>query len=255
MSDWASESGHWYRPDGTPAYTLIGKNGRERATTVRDAREQGLLPSVTTIIRCAAAPGLEKWKRDQLALAMATLPKIEGETWDAFIARAAKDSEEQAAKAREKGSAIHGEIEKYYRMTEVYLAYAAQVSATAEVVEGWAGLQRWKTERSFAHKLGYGGKVDLHSDGWVIDFKTKEFNKDALPKIYDEHLMQLAAYRYGLQVTNARCASVFVSTSEPGLATLMEASEDELWRGWLMFEALLTYYQAKNGLNGIRKAA
>ncbi len=40
----AQENGHWYTKDGTPAYTTIGKTG-ERATTLRDARKLGLLPS------------------------------------------------------------------------------------------------------------------------------------------------------------------------------------------------------------------
>ena len=63
-----SESGHWYLPNGNPAYTVIGKNGKERNTTVKDAREQGLLPSVTTIIGCAAKPALDVWKQQQAIL-------------------------------------------------------------------------------------------------------------------------------------------------------------------------------------------
>jgi len=52
-------AGHWYRrSDGSPQYTIVGKNGKERDTTLRDAREHNLVPSVTTIMRIAAAPGL-----------------------------------------------------------------------------------------------------------------------------------------------------------------------------------------------------
>ena len=39
-----SESGHWYSPDGSPAYRVIGKNGVERNTRLTDARERGLVP-------------------------------------------------------------------------------------------------------------------------------------------------------------------------------------------------------------------
>jgi hypothetical protein len=59
----------------------------------------------------------------------------------------------------------------------------------------------WVSEKSFACELGFGGKLDLHApadgDGIVIDFKTKEFTDPAKVDAYDEHLMQLAAYRLG----------------------------------------------------------
>ena len=44
------------RHDGTPAYTIVGKNGKERPTTLRDARQHGLLPSVSGIIRSPQRP-------------------------------------------------------------------------------------------------------------------------------------------------------------------------------------------------------
>ena len=59
----ATEAGHWYKRDGATAYTIEGANGKVRNTTLRDARKHGLLPSVTTIMRVAASPALEKWKR------------------------------------------------------------------------------------------------------------------------------------------------------------------------------------------------
>ena len=66
---YTAESGHWYDRDGKPAYTVIGKNGKERNTTLRDAREKDLVTSVTTILKVAAAPGLERWKQEQVLLA------------------------------------------------------------------------------------------------------------------------------------------------------------------------------------------
>jgi len=62
-----SESGHWYLPNGSPAYTIIGKStGRERPTTLADARKLGLLPSVTTIINTIQKAGLDTWKQQQV---------------------------------------------------------------------------------------------------------------------------------------------------------------------------------------------
>ena len=73
------ESTHWYTRAGNPMYTIIGKNGKERNTTLRDARTLDLVPSVTTILGVAAKPGLEKWKQEQVLLAALTLPRQDGE--------------------------------------------------------------------------------------------------------------------------------------------------------------------------------
>ena len=65
MSNYKSEAGHWYDHNGEPMYTIIGANGKERNTTLRDAKKEKLVPSVTTIIGIAAKPSLENWKITQ----------------------------------------------------------------------------------------------------------------------------------------------------------------------------------------------
>ena len=86
-------------------------------------------------------------------------------------------------------------------------------------------------------------KTDLHSPKWVIDVKTK----DDLDKVelYDEHLMQLAAYRRGLGIDNARCGIIFVGRDIPK-AKFIEADYDDLNRNLVMFDCLLGFWQAKN---------
>jgi hypothetical protein len=118
-----------------------------------------------------------------------------------------------------------------------------------EEVKKIFGEPTWISEKSFACELGFGGKLDLHTadgDGVVIDFKTKEFTDPAKVDAYDEHLMQLAAYRLGLNLPQARCANIFVSVTEPGLVVTKEWSEEDLQRGEEMFFHLLKYWQAKN---------
>ena len=68
-----SESGHWYSLEGEPMYTIIGANGKERNTTLRDAKSIGLVPSVTTILGMVAKPALENWKITQAIKSAATL--------------------------------------------------------------------------------------------------------------------------------------------------------------------------------------
>ena len=240
----ATSSQHWYRLDGSPAYTVIGKNGKERATTLRDARSLQLVPSVTTIIRMAAAPALEKWKRDQVLLAALTLPQREGEPEAEWLKRVEQDWQEQGRKAADKGTRIHTAIEQHFRDEQPDEELWDWVKIAKDELLDRCGAQAWKPERSFAHPSGYGGKTDLHSDEWVIDIKTKD--GDPPSALYDEHLMQLAAYRMGLGVMNARCAILFVSRDHPS-ARLVEPSALELIQGENMFMALLAFWQAKTG--------
>jgi len=246
----AKESTHWYDREGNPAYTIIGKNGKERNTTLRDARQLNLVPSVTTILNVAAKPGLERWKQEQVLLCALTLPRIDGESESDWINRIMEDSKESGRKAAERGTEIHAAIQGYYEGDGVADEYAAYVEAAHKEISKFSA-GHWIAEKSFAHELGFGGKCDLHAEaidcsGFVIDIKTKDFGPDDKVEGYDEHLMQLAAYREGLNLPAARCANVFVSRDNPGVARVVEWSEEDLKRGWAMFCQLLAFYQTKN---------
>ena len=247
-----SESNHWYAKDGTPTYTVTAKNGEQRSTTLRDAKKMGLLPSVTTIMKAAASPGLEAWKINQMMLAALTLPRAEGEGEESFIKRIQADSKEHARKAAERGTQVHTAIEQFFdgQINANDLPYLEPVY---KAVNDTFGNLMWAVEKSFATESGFAGKVDIHSrdgDGVVADFKTKEFTSDTLEKVagFDENVMQLAAYRHGLNLPNARCANIFVSVTEPGLVVVKEWTQEELARGWAMFDALKTFYYAKTQL-------
>lgn len=237
-----AESLHWYTADGRPMYTVIGTNGKERPTTVRDARKLRLVPSVTSIIKCAAAPGLEYWLQQQVLMAALTLPRRPHESEKSWLDRVWADSREQGKKAAERGTAIHAAIQGYYegcRSKE----YEDHVDAAVEAIEG---LGSFLVEHAFSHPLGFGGKCDIHAKDVVIDIKTKEFGEHDTLSTYDEHHMQLAAYREGLGMPQARCAILYVSASVPGLARLMWIDTEDLLRGWSMFRSLLKFWQSKN---------
>ena len=247
-----SESNHWYAKDGAPMYTVTAKNGEQRATTLRDAKKMGLLPSVTTIMKAAASPGLEAWKMNQMMLAALTLPRGEGEGEESFIKRIQADSKEHARKAAERGTQVHTAIEQFFdgHINADDLPYLEPVY---KAVNDTFGNLVWAVEKSFATESGFAGKVDIHSrdgEGVVADFKTKEFTSETLEKVagFDENVMQLAAYRYGLNLPKARCANIFVSVTEPGLVVVKEWTQEELARGWAMFDALKTFYYAKTQL-------
>ena len=86
-SKFKSESGHWYTQEGEPMYTIIGANGVERNTTLRDAKSLGLVPSVTTIIGMIAKPFLENWKIEQALSSAIKLKQKEDETDKDFFYR------------------------------------------------------------------------------------------------------------------------------------------------------------------------
>lgn len=239
-----AESGHWYTKLGEPAYQIIGKNGKQRNTTVRDAREHGLVPSVTTIIGQLSKPALDRWKSEQLLLAALTLPRLDSEPEDEWLNRVMADSRSTGKAAAERGTQMHGVLENFYRRKEVsiYPAYVIEVDRT--ITEHF-GAQEWAAEASFAHTQGFGGKIDLNGSNIVIDFKSKVGDVSKL-KPYHEQLMQLAAYRVGLGMPMARCANVYFN--EQGDVKLIEHSADDLDDAFSCFQCLLQFYKIKNNL-------
>lgn len=246
MSDYASQAGHWYRIDGTPCYTITGTNGKERNTTLRDARTMGLVPSTTGIIGCADKPALTQWFVKQAIMASLTLPRESGEADDAYIARILTDSKKEGADARDIGIEIHDAIDR----RDVAGEWAPWVTAAYTALTPlWAGA--WDSEKSFAYrygKHGYGGKVDLHAKlgGVVVDVKSKD-GPAAGRKLWDDEVMQLAAYREGLGMPGAACAILHVDRNAP-TAELLIATEDDLRRGWAMFCGLLQFWYSRSGL-------
>lgn len=240
-----AESGHWYSREGLPAYTILGKNGKVRNTTLRDARDMNLVPSVTTILNVAAKPQLTQWMQKQVLLAALTLPKIDAETEEDYINRILQDSKEQGRSAADAGTDIHAAIEAFYR-GETWDKHQEHVKGCVQALDKHFGHQPWIAERSFGHELGYGGKVDLHCPGIVADVKTKEFTDPSKVEGYEDHRMQLAAYRVGLGMPQARCVNVFISRSVPGLCVIKEWTQQELDEGWEMYMHLLRFWQIKN---------
>lgn len=248
MSDYTSEAGHWYKPDGTPVYTMIGANGKERNTTLRDAKKFGYYPSVTSI-DCLEKPQLTKWKLEQIAKTCHASPVRDGEDCDAYADRILRfyATEGMAKKALDAGTDIHADIEK--TLTEDVRVTSPEASAAIDELFRWCGPYDFHVEKSFAHPLGYGGKCDVHKDGFVADFKGKDFDEDWMPEVYENHWMQLAAYRQGFGMPNARCAIIYISRTVPGLARLVEIPQEDLVHGWKLFKALLETWKIKNRYN------
>ena len=243
----AQESGHWYCPDGTPCYTIKGKNGEDRPTTLRDAKKLGLLPSYSEIMKIYPKPALDAWKVRQGIMAALTIPHLKDETDNDFIVRILEDSKQQAFKAREKGQEIHGDIEKFLQGKEFgNQDYVLPVIQELKKCIPGVDFNDFEVEKSFAYSAGYGGKVDLCSKRhrFICDFKTKEFDESVEKLTWDEHIIQLHAYACGIfegSVTGVKLINIFVSTNNKGLVRAVEHEWNDYYLD--VFLTLLAFWK------------
>lgn len=237
---------HWYDQLGNPRYTVIGKNGRERPATIRDAKAALFVPSVTTVLDVLGKPALTSWLVDQGILAALTLSRNIGEGDAEYLARVKNDSKQQAKQAAEEGDRIHNALECHYTGASVPARYREHVAGTVMALrDAYPCVTDWIAERSFAHPLGFGGRTDLHSPstGLVIDFKSKDGDfSDGKKLAYDQH-WQLAAYSRGLGLPRAECGNVFVSRTHPGRAVVHKWSIGDIDDGWEVFACALKLWQ------------
>lgn len=251
MSDFVSEAGHYYDKEGKPAYTQIvatGKNkGNDRPTTIRDARKLNLLPSVTTISSILDKPALTHWKisRALELLKWDIYAWMKDKGMPANIPSAFKmlfkvvqpDMENKA----QRGSEIHGALEKYLEHGVIDPDYTDYIKVLFTVMDELnIDIGAVVAERSFASKHGYGGAVDFSTEqhgGIIIDFKTKDMDHEKCEKLkaYDEHIIQLAAYRVGLELPKARLFNLFLSRDNPTVYKLVEWTEEEAQWGETTF--------------------
>ena len=238
----SSESGHWYTQEGEPMYTIVGVNGKERNTTLADARKLGLVPSVTGIIGVSAKPGLEEWKIKEGIKSAMVLNIESDETIDEYVRRCREHSKLVGQKSAERGSEIHYEIEEGFASGKESDSYLA--------ILDWLDTQYpfapWIAEASFCAKEGYGGKIDLYSEsGIFIDFKTKDDLRGKDPKrlVFDEHGMQLSAYVQGCGFDKAERISIFVDREDTSLIACHVWDEETHSKHKDMFNALLTYWK------------
>lgn len=252
--------GHFYELDASgtihPRHfvPMTSRPGESRPTRVTDAKKHGWHPSVTTIQGLLDKPALTSWKIDEhlkqaFYFDMASYgvegdkPNLEG-----YLYQIKHLTQTTLDKAPKDGTDFHDVLETYF--TARYNAQAILMPdgnlqkcvAVDECLHTHTGIfGGFKSETAFAHKLGYAGKVDLHcAPGWVVDFKTKNSADKWRPKkmAYPEMAMQLAAYRVGLGLDNARCANVFICL-EDGAVEFHEWSAAELDKQFANFTDLL----------------
>jgi hypothetical protein len=256
-----TEGSHFYTPDGAPLYEVEMKSnaGKFRRANLGDAKKAGAWPSVTTINRMWAAPQLEAWKINNAILAAITLPRIAGESDDAFAKRVAEDAVKPSSEAADLGSTVH-------RAIEIYVSgkglpddnMAKYVNPVAEWIKS-EGIKFTEFESIHVNReMKYGCRVDaIGGDNYgkfvLVDWKTQRGYKGKMTA-YDEHGQQIIANGAAVSgIVIDRLIDVYVSTADVdsnGTAVIMvkEWSEEELATAWEMFRMARRAYEIKNGI-------
>lgn len=238
------QAGHWYTQDGDSAHVIIGANGKERNTTVTDARKLGLLPSVTSIIGILDKPQLTSWKIEQGIMSSLTLPKEENETLEDYARRVVKDSKESTSKAAEHGTKMHTEMEN------ILLGRACSTDEVLkpyiETFRNWASENVEKTywcEKALVG-AGYAGRCDAYvklrgiGDA-IIDLKNRKINKKYnTPPFYPTDGQQLWAYRNASENPKCACVSVVLGSNDSEYIKHHQWDEEELYQSGIAFCAM-----------------
>ena len=209
--------GHWYDKDGNPRHITNG-----RATTLRDARKHNLVPSVSTVWGdMVNKPMLHRWKENGMMEAMYNGDGcINCDEENLFEARerSARDVfYAMQQDTQDRGTTVHDALEKKFKGEKIPAGFSEICNNVEEALDRVCGKQTWVPEKTFAHREGYGGMVDLHSEKFCVDFKTKALDpdKEVIIKkmIYPDNGVQLAAYDYGLGNSGRTLINLFIDVN------------------------------------------
>lgn len=249
-----NKSSHWYDAGCSPCHTVVGKNGKPRPSTIRDARELGLFPSVTTVLSILSKPQLDTWKMRQVALAARKhAPSMLGdEDFCEFVIEAAFEQVEEAA---DLGTGIHKAIEQHFQG----LPYDPALKAHVEAVDAWCKTEEVEFQqhelRLVSKSHGYAGTTDAvmkcKRGLGILDFKSRKSVPGRPMSAYEDQVVQIAAYdvaHFSLLPGPERVGvNVFISTTEPGRVEATWYSHAELRDGWQAFEHALGLWRFLKG--------
>ena len=241
--------GHWYDEKGKSMHTVPRKSGGEKNTSLKDARDLGLFPSVTTILGgLFAKPGLEWWKQDQLLRIAHETPAKKGESFEAFADRCRVVQEKPTEDAASFGTRCHDAIEKFFEGEPIEDELLPYIKPAFD----------WKQEnklRFIERELalvnleeGFAGTMDIAGLGeggqkFVIDWKTRKTKPKVKITSYDFQVHQIAAYAatyWGSDAVDAEQvfgANAVISSTEPGRFEVIKYSPAELKDAWAVFRS------------------
>lgn len=244
---------HYYKATESgiiPFYEMLGKNGKMRAPTVADAREFGLLVSISRIASMLPKPALNAWLQSQAIISALTLPRLPDEAVDVFAQRVVADMEAQSQVAMGFGTRLHAQIEQ-----ELLAWPGVYPGECPEILEPYMTNVRSWIENNVTRvigaeqivgdlRFGIGGKLDLLCElnmpgnpMAVVDFKTQGI-KNGKPGWYPEFPLQLAGYAQCVKQKGPyeiwpQLISVVVDSKTPGPVHMKNWGDPESY--WEVF--------------------
>jgi len=248
---------HFYKEKGEPFhYVPMTTRDGTRPTRMSDVKKiwanKGFcVPSVTTVLNILSKPALENWKinqhlkqafeLDQSVLSYELGGYVTLEKYQEEVKRLTSIEMDLAPSA---GTNFHKAMENYINGTTEDWELPEKVY---ETIKSETGSKDFIAEKSFSTPF-YGGSLDLYNGkDWIIDYKTKQTKDKFKPgkMCFQDHSIQLSAYREGLGLTNAKCANVFVCL-EDGQIDFHVHSEEELKKGKNLFHHALQIWYIRN---------
>lgn len=246
------DSSHWYTKDGKPCFEVPyadkKRQGQTRPVTLRDARQLGLVASVTTILGVLSQDGLSRWMIEQAIMSSLTLPRLPEESEEAFAKRVVQDMDRQRDESAEKGK----EIEEAIRLWTIGESYHPQmkpfVDAFRKFLELVGGKVVWM-QKPFATE-DYGGTrdllLDIHGRLVLADLKTQDgkLDENGFPKpfnYYDKYCEQLEGYAIPTPEAQGTM-NIIIDRAHPGAYDFHEWTAEERQRGRENFLAAKVVY-------------
>jgi len=245
------KSEHWYTKDGQPMHRLPKSSGNgDRDVTIKDARRLHLLPSVTSILKMLAAPGLETWRQNQVILAGLRCPKTPEESEEYYCKRVHAAAFEQVDEAADLGSKIHGALESVMAGK----TYAPELAVYVNPVVAWkkqTGIVIVEREIRLVNAAnGFAGTSDVmfrygENGIGILDYKTKKTEPGKPVKAFEDQALQLAAYAatyWGVEnLDRVLAANIFVSRTEPGRIEVIKHTN--MLRHWQAFQLVAALWR------------
>jgi len=266
--------GHWYDLTGKPCHTQPTKSktakNPTRPTRVSDAKEQKLLPSVSTYLRVLSNPGLDRYKQMEVVKACYNCLPGAGETLEEYTGHILEKSLEDASGAAGLGSQIHKALEALFKEPLLYYPKAPIVLTDgskcdcAVFVEPAVKLVAEldspviEAEAVLVHPAyGYAGTTDLILGRGILDFKSKRTKPGVKIEPNESHVIQIAAYTAALNVRRGSNQipgedegfNLYISTTEPGRVELVHWDYYALAAAWEVFTNCLSIWRYRNSFD------
>ena len=256
---------HFYDENGESRHEVIGKTtGKPRPSTIKDAKDNGWYPSVTTILDILAKKQLEVWKCNQYALAARRLlaegTKVHFNTAEkSYLGIVKEEALQQVDDAADLGTKVHEALEKGLQGKDYDKTYDIYVQPTKALLQTLGVRILYHELRLVNKEFGYAGTTDgafiVEPQGYVgiLDFKTCKTVKDEPVDPRSSWPAQIAAYHsthykeIPTAYNNAKGLSIAISTTEPGRVEAIWYSGEQLETEWKMFYHLNEIYKLKTG--------